>query len=73
VFIYVGTRPNSDFVKGLVETDDRGFIITDREMATSVPGIFAAGDVCRKSLRQVVTAVADGAIAIFSAEKYLEL
>lgn len=71
VFVYIGTEANSTLVKGLVEMDERGFIITDHEMVTSLPGIFAAGDVRKKSLRQVVTAVADGAIAVLSAEKYL--
>lgn len=71
VFVYIGTEANSTLVRGLVEMDERGFIITDREMVTSLPGIFAAGDVRQKSLRQVVTAVADGAIAVLSAEKYL--
>lgn len=72
VFIYVGTRPNSELVKDLVKLDDRGYIVTDEDMATSCPGLFAAGDVRKKMLRQVVTAVADGAIAAVAAEKYLE-
>ncbi|MCL6561024.1 MAG: thioredoxin-disulfide reductase [Firmicutes bacterium] len=72
VFMYVGTRPNSELVKDLVKLDDRGYIVTDENMATECPGLFAAGDVRRKLLRQVVTAVADGAIAAVAAEKYLE-
>ncbi|MCS5695848.1 thioredoxin-disulfide reductase [Desulfofundulus thermocisternus] len=72
VFIYIGYIPNSSLVKELVKLDERGYIITDTNMQTSCPGIFAAGDVRQKSLRQVVTAVADGAIAAVSAEKYLE-
>jgi len=71
VFIFTGIRPNSDIAAPLVDTDGQGFILTDREMATSRPGIFAAGDVCQKHLRQVVTAVADGAVAIESIERYL--
>ncbi|MCL6638374.1 MAG: thioredoxin-disulfide reductase [Firmicutes bacterium] len=71
VFIYVGHKPVTDLVKEYVETDEKGYIITDENMRTSQPGIFAAGDVRKKILRQVVTAVADGAIAAVAAEKYL--
>jgi thioredoxin reductase (NADPH) len=72
VFIYIGYRPNSSLVKDLVNLDDKGYILTDDNMLTSQPGIYAAGDVRQKLLRQVVTAVADGAIAAVAAEKYLE-
>ncbi len=71
VFIFIGLTPNSDFVKDLVETDQNGYIITDEEMKTSVKGVFAAGDVREKSLRQVVTAAADGAIAAMSVYHHL--
>ncbi|MGB9803423.1 thioredoxin-disulfide reductase [Desulfofundulus sp.] len=71
VFIYIGYSPNSSLVKELVKLDEQGYILTDANMHTSCPGLFAAGDVRQKSLRQVVTAVADGAIAAVSAEKYL--
>lgn len=71
VFIYIGTEPSSELVANLVELDAQGYVITDEEMRTSQPGLFAAGDVRKKLLRQVVTAVADGAIAAVSAEKYL--
>jgi len=72
VFIYVGTKPVSELVNGLIQLDERGYVITDDNMHTSRPGIFAAGDIRQKSLRQVVTAVADGAIAAVAAEKYIE-
>jgi thioredoxin reductase (NADPH) len=72
VFIFVGTRPVSEFVKGIVDMDPKGYIITDSEMKTSVEGIFAAGDVRNTPLRQVITAAADGAIAAISAEKYID-
>ncbi|MFH1623826.1 MAG: thioredoxin-disulfide reductase [Pseudomonadota bacterium] len=72
VFLYVGLEPNTEFLKGLMALDDRGFIITDDHMKTSTPGIFAAGDVRVKLLRQIATAVGDGATAAFSAEKYIE-
>jgi len=72
VFMFVGTKPISDFAKGVVEMDAKGYIIADEEMRTSAEGIFAAGDVRVKSLRQVITAAADGAIAAVNAEKYIE-
>lgn len=72
VFMFVGTKPISDFAKGVVDMDAKGYIIADEEMNTSVPGIFVAGDVRVKSLRQVITAAADGAIAATNAEKYIE-
>lgn len=71
VFIAVGILPNSEVFRGLVEMDQSGYIVADETCATSVPGIFAAGDVRTKMLRQVVTAAADGANAITSVEKYL--
>ncbi len=70
-FLYVGRIPNTGFLKG-VEMDGKGYIITSEEMETSVPGIFAAGDVRRKFLRQVVTAASDGAIAAMMAVRFLE-
>ncbi len=72
VFMYIGYNPSTDLVKDLVNLDSKGYIITDEEMKTSLPGLFAAGDVRQKLLRQVVTATADGAIAAVAAEKYLE-
>ena len=72
VFMYVGVKPNTDFLKGVVTLDEKGFVITDDDMRTSVPGIFAAGDVRVKLLRQIATAVGDGATAAFAAEKYIE-
>lgn len=72
VFMFVGTKPISEFAKGVVDMDAKGYIIADEEMQTSVSGIYAAGDVRVKSLRQVITAAADGAIAAVNAEKYIE-
>jgi thioredoxin reductase (NADPH) len=71
MFVYVGIKPNSYLVEKLVDLDDRGFIITDERMRTSWPGIFAAGDVRRTPLRQIATAVADGAVAAIWAEKHI--
>jgi thioredoxin reductase (NADPH) len=72
VFIYVGLIPNTEIFKGILNLDKDGFIITDEKMHTSIPGIYAAGDVRGKILRQIVTAVADGAIAGMEASKFLE-
>ncbi len=71
VFIYVGLDPVSDFTKDLQIQDESGWIVTDDHMKTSVAGVFAAGDVRQKDLRQVTTAVGDGAIAGQEAYKYI--
>ncbi len=71
VFIFVGYKPITKLFEGKVDME-RGYIKTDEDMKTSIPGVFAAGDVRVKNLRQVVTATADGAIAAVHAEKYLE-
>lgn len=71
VFIFVGTQPRSKFLNGIVSLDKDGFILVNTEMETNVPGIFAAGDVVSKRLRQVSVSVGEGATAAFSAEKYL--
>lgn len=71
-FVFVGYLPISELFKGKVNMTERGDIITDEEMRTNIPGVFAAGDVREKSLRQVITAAADGAIAATNAEHYIE-
>ena len=71
VFIYVGLDPVSDFTKGLQIQDESGWIVTDGHMKTSVAGVFAVGDVRQKDLRQVTTAVGDGAIAGQEAYKFI--
>jgi thioredoxin reductase (NADPH) len=72
VFFYVGLKPNTGFLRGIVKLDEQGYVITDANMATSAPGIFAAGDVRQKLLRQVTTAVGDGATAAFAVGRYVE-
>jgi thioredoxin reductase (NADPH) len=72
VFVFIGTIPNTELVNGQVDLDENGFVITDNNMETSVPGVFAAGDVRSKLFRQIATAVGEGAAASFSAEKYIE-
>jgi thioredoxin reductase (NADPH) len=73
VFFYVGLNPNLlEGTSELVETDERNFIVTDPDMACRTPGLFAAGDIRSKCLRQIATAVGDGAIAAFSAQHYVE-
>lgn len=70
VFVAVGINPNTQQFTGLVEMDEQGYILADENCATSTPGIFVAGDIRKKQLRQIITAVADGANAINSAQKY---
>jgi len=71
VFILIGQDPDTEYLRGQVELDEEGYVITDDEMRTNLAGVFAAGDVRRKTFKQVVTACADGAIAANSAGRYL--
>ena len=71
VFVSIGRKPSSELVKDQVEVDPAGYIIADESTRTNIPGVFAVGDVRTKALRQVVTAVADGATAVHYAEEYL--
>ncbi|MBR4290530.1 MAG: FAD-dependent oxidoreductase [Oscillospiraceae bacterium] len=70
VFVFAGYEPATDLVKNLVELNKQGYILTDGSLKTSVDGVYAAGDVCIKPLRQVVTATGDGALAATELEKY---
>ena len=70
VFVFAGYAPATKLVQGLAELNEQGYVVTDRDMKTNVEGLYAAGDVCIKQLRQVVTAVADGALAATALEKY---
>ena len=71
IFISVGRVPATELVRGILELDSSGYIISDESTETSIPGVYAAGDVRTKSLRQIVTAASDGAVAAHHAEQYL--
>jgi len=71
IFIFVGIIPNTNFLRNLLQIDDSGFIITNQNLETSLPGIFACGDCLKKSLYQVVNACGEGAVAADAAHKYL--
>jgi thioredoxin reductase (NADPH) len=72
VFVFVGIVPKTQFLKGLIDMDEGGYILTNPNCETSVKGVFAAGDCRKQLLRQIATAVGDGATAAFAVEKYLE-
>lgn len=71
IFVLVGYIPESNLFKGVIDMDDSGYLLGDENMHTNIDGVFVAGDIRQKSLRQVVTATADGAIAAIQAEKYI--
>jgi thioredoxin reductase (NADPH) len=73
IFIFIGAVPNSGFVKELVKLDENGMVITDISMRTSEPGVYAAGDVRKDSVRQIASSVGDGTTAIIQVERYLDL
>lgn len=72
IFVAIGLKPNTEYLKGLIEMDPQGMILANDKMETSVRGIFAAGDIRHNSIRQVVSAAADGAIAAINAKNWLE-
>lgn len=72
VFLYVGIQPNTNFLPKAIKTDQQGYILTDENLQTNIPGVFAAGDVRHNSLKQVVAAAGEGALAATSAYKYIE-
>ena len=71
VFVAVGIHPNSELIKDKTPCDEGGYIIAGEDCATKIPGVFVAGDIRKKPIRQIVTAVADGANAAVSAGNYL--
>lgn len=72
VFVYVGLEPNASMLDKIVDFDEKGFVVVDSRMQTKQPGLFAAGDICSKKIRQVVTACAEGATAALEAYHYLD-
>jgi len=72
VFVFVGSEPRVDLLKGLVPLDPSGYVVAGEDMSTPVPGLYVAGDLRSKSFRQITTAVADGTIAALAAQKYLK-
>lgn len=70
IFVFAGYEPATELVKDIAERNEQGYVITDRQQQTSMEGLYAAGDVCVKNLRQVVTAVSDGAVAATELERY---
>jgi len=72
IFFYVGNVPNTDFLVDVVELDETGYVVTDNNLESSVPGIFAAGDVRANRFKQVIVAAAEGALASAGAQKFLE-
>jgi thioredoxin reductase (NADPH) len=72
VFVFIGLDPNTGFLKGRVELDERGFLVTDATMMTSIPGVFAAGDVRQGSTKQLASAVGEGAAAAIQIRHYLD-
>ena len=71
IFVSVGRKPATELVKDQLSLDNSGYVIADESTKTNLPGVYAVGDVRVKKLRQIVTAVADGAIAAHEAEEYL--
>ena len=72
IFIAVGITPDTGFIRNLIHLDEQGYVIADENVETNIPGIYAAGDIRTKQLRQIITAASDGANCVASAEKYLQ-
>jgi len=71
LFVYIGMQPKTDLFRGKVGLDENGYIITDGDMRTNVPGVYAAGDVRKKEIRQIATAVGDGTVAGIMVERFI--
>ncbi|MCS7150636.1 MAG: thioredoxin-disulfide reductase [Caldimicrobium sp.] len=72
VFIFIGYEPETSWLRGVLDLDEQGFIITDKEMRTSVPGVFACGDCVSKRFRQIINACGEGAVAALNAHEYIK-
>lgn len=73
IFVAIGNIPNTDLIRGQIELDEAGYVLADETTKTNIPGVFAVGDMRQKPLRQIVTAVSDGAVASKYAEEYIDL
>jgi len=73
IFVFMGQKPSTDMFKSILPLDEQGYIVTDENMMTSIAGVFAAGDVRQKQIRQITTAMSDGTIASLCAERYLRI
>lgn len=73
IFVSIGRRPDTDIIKSVIALDENGYIIADESTKTSISGVFAAGDIRTKALRQIVTAASDGAVAAHFAEEYIDI
>ena len=71
IFVSIGRKPATEFLKGVVALDENGYMIADESTKTNIDGVYAVGDARTKVLRQIVTAVSDGAVAVHHAEEYL--
>jgi thioredoxin reductase (NADPH) len=72
LFMAIGVVPKAQFLERVLTLDDNGYILANEDCVTSMPGVFAAGDVRKKELKQIATAVGDGALAAIMAEKYID-
>ncbi len=70
-FVAIGIQPHSELVKDKVNMSEAGYVLTDENMRTNIPGVFAAGDLRQKPLLQLITAAADGAVSVYTAQKYI--
>ena len=73
VFCFIGQKPNTALLEGLIRYPEKGYIRTDEDMRTSLPGVFAVGDVRAKRYRQITTAMGDGTVAALEAERFIRL
>ena len=71
LFIAIGVRPNSELIRNTITLSEAGYVLTNDSMETNIPGVFAVGDLRQKPLLQLITAASDGAVAAYTAQKYL--
>ena len=73
MFAFLGQNPATEFLDGIVELDDHGYVLARKDMSTNIPGVFSAGDLNRKQFRQLTTAMSDGTIAALACERYVRI